>query len=520
VLRIYPNPATSGDQVAIQATASYQGDKIELVIQPPPDSGIPSCTIGPSTNTLSWSFDVTLATPSGGYLITANDITSNTRTSNTLVIQGPQQAPPNYPFLSLSSNSVQQGTPVYIIATGNPSSDGVEVYISGPGYSLAMPGTLVAETTSTSPIAAYTFNGINAAGTYTITALDSATNLQVSSTLSVLAPVTPPVQLPKSGLFFNAETWYGVAIIAVLLVIMVAAMVYALAGVISSSSARTWARIQIYEALLSLMLLIAFITFSYLFFLNPQQAYSSIGLLPAACHANNINTLFNLSACDLGTFTSSAYTYFASTIYLGFIVSTSPGMSVKLEAPTQPQTYIKAALTDIIPGGAAGIVGMVMNVLLIALVLNQVQLLLLSGSLLFLSLLVTLGIIVRTFGFTRTFGGAMIALGLGLGFVYPLLVSITYGFIGTASPQVNIFTLPTLVGAGINLIFGFVLGQGVSGVLFQAQQLQYLLGLGYVAVGLTFVPFLNFIILDAFIVDFSKAVGERVDFMSLMSGLV
>ncbi|EQD57918.1 hypothetical protein B2A_04611, partial [mine drainage metagenome] len=38
--------------------------------------------------------------------------------------------------------------------------------------------------------------------------------------------------------------------------------------------------------------------------------------------------------------------------------------------------------------------------------------------------------------------------------------------------------------------------------------------------GLTFIPFLNFTILDAFIVDFSKVMGEKVSFMALLSNLV
>ena len=517
-LYIIPNPAVVGDTVVLQGVASSSSDSIELQIQPPQSTGLSSCTIGPDTGSVTFQFDVVQSVPPGDYIITANDITSNALVSNTLVIQGPQQAPPNLPFLSLSSNSVQEGTDVYITATGNPSSDTVNVYISGPGFSLSLPGTLVASSSPpSSPLASYTFNGQNVPGRYTVTAIDEATSNQVSSTLTVLAPVVTPPSLPQTNLLFRPQTWYGVAIIAVLVVIMIAAMVYALAGVIASSAAKAWARIQIYEALLSMVMLILFIAFSYMFFLNPQGAYASVGLLPNACSTGSVNTLFNLSSCDLGTFTQGAYSYFASLVYAGFIVSMSPGLSVLLELPTQIGISFSTELSSIIPGGVAGMVGTIMSVLLIALVLNHVQLILLSASLLFLSLFVTLGIIARTFGFTRTFGGAMIALGLGLGLVYPMLVSITYGFIAANAPSSSIVAE---VGSGINILLGFVFGQGVNGAFFQGSQLNYLLGLGYVAVGLTFVPFLNFIILDAFIVDFSKAVGERIDFMSLMTGLV
>ena len=44
--------------------------------------------------------------------------------------------------------------------------------------------------------------------------------------------------------------------------------------------------------------------------------------------------------------------------------------------------------------------------------------------------------------------------------------------------------------------------------------------LGYMLAGFTFIPFLNFIIVDTFIIDFSQAIGERMDFMSLLAGVV
>ena len=34
------------------------------------------------------------------------------------------------------------------------------------------------------------------------------------------------------------------------------------------------------------------------------------------------------------------------------------------------------------------------------------------------------------------------------------------------------------------------------------------------------IPFLNFIIVDVFVIDFSQAVGERMDFLRLFTALV
>ena len=198
-------------------------------------------------------------------------------------------------------------------------------------------------------------------------------------------------------------------------------------------------------------------------------------------------------------------------MYLGFVASLAPGVTLQVKAPGAPEIYFKSDLPSIIPGGVAGILGIALNVLLVMLILNQVQLMLLSSSLLFLALFTVMGLILRTFGFTRTFGGAMIALGLGLGLVYPLLVSVTYGFI---TPHIAQASLANDFANGLGLLYAFIFGSLSSG------SADFLARLGYVIMGLTFVPFLNFIILDAFIVDFSKSVGERIDFMSMMTGMI
>ncbi|MCL4411596.1 hypothetical protein M1329_01515 [Candidatus Marsarchaeota archaeon] len=164
------------------------------------------------------------------------------------------------------------------------------------------------------------------------------------------------------------------------------------------------------------------------------------------------------------------------------------------------------------PGGTAGIISIAASALLTALVLNQVQVILLSSSLLFLSLFVTIGIVARTFGFTRTFGGAMIAIGLGVGLIYPLLVTLTYGFI---DPQLASANLAVDISNAVQLIIGIVFTSSIPAGLSA-----FFMKLGYLITGLTFIPFLNFIIVDAFIVDFSKAIGERIDFMSMMTSFI
>lgn len=306
--------------------------------------------------------------------------------------------------------------------------------------------------------------------------------------------------------------WEAIAIIVTLITITAAALVFALAGTINSPTARTWSRMQIYEALLSIAILLIFSFFAYLFLINPQHAFGAIGLLPSQCSGNNVFDIFTLATCDLSTFNNDAFslagTLYKATYYLGF----APGFSVTT-APLPAQPYIKgsAELPSILAPSIETSLSLAFNGILAMLVLNQVQLLLISASMLFLFVFFALGIIARTFGFSRSFGGVLIAFALGLGLIYPILVSLTYGFI---SVQLNIYPISSDLGT---LLLGLIspIAQTSTTVLTTLA-----VSAGYYVAGLTFIPFLNFLILDAFIVDFSKSIGEKIDFMSLLSGLV
>ncbi|MEM3460077.1 MAG: hypothetical protein QXO24_02535, partial [Candidatus Micrarchaeaceae archaeon] len=67
---------------------------------------------------------------------------------------------------------------------------------------------------------------------------------------------------------------------------------------------------------------------------------------------------------------------------------------------------------------------------------------------------------------------------------------------------------------------GGILSIAVSATPEASAILSVLMYLGIFAIGLLFIPILNFIILDAFIIDFSRAVGEKIDFMSLLVRMV
>jgi hypothetical protein len=325
-----------------------------------------------------------------------------------------------------------------------------------------------------------------------------------------------------SVLHFSELPWIPVATVAVLSVITVAAIVYALSGTISSTNARNWARVQIYEALLSLVLILIFGAFSYLFFINPQGAFGALNLVPSTAgtlQCNKAADIFQLASCDLSMFNLATFKLANVWYLMAFFVSMIPGLSINF-APIPVVAGLGASL------GVGGIIPLIDPPLLMfafggtltVMLLQIIQLIMISSSLLFLSLFLTLGLISRTFGFARSFGGAMIAFGLGLGLIYPLLTCVTYGYIDVHAH------LDCLASSACQTLFSetaiFRAVMGLMTTTGSSMMSPFYLQLGYLLAGLTFIPFLNFIILDAFIIDFSQAIGERMDFMSLLAGIV
>jgi hypothetical protein len=318
-----------------------------------------------------------------------------------------------------------------------------------------------------------------------------------------------------------------VAGVAVLAVMSVAALVYILSGISASQNAKRWARVQIYEALLSIIMLAILGTFWYVFMLNPQTAYQSLGMVPtystysggtpsgAPPDCSTATNIFALSQCDLNFFTDLVYDVGQLVMYVPFVTGLFPGISIGITPFKGLSLSIYVA--SLLPPTIGQMFSIGLKAFLMCALISQLQVLLLACAPFFLAFFLVMGLVARTLGFTRSFGGAMIALGLGLGLVYPLLISITYGYIDS---QLISLGVVTLLGQGAFLtyfqiifsLFGIIAAQSNSAVLF-AQ-------FGYLIAGFTFIPFLNFLILDAFIVDFSKAFGEKLDFMSLLSGLI
>ncbi len=347
--------------------------------------------------------------------------------------------------------------------------------------------------------------------------------LALSSVFVIAAPSaasTFPSAFPVSPV-----GWEGVAIAAVLLIIAISAIMYMLSGLAGSPEMRGWSMNQITEGIISIVLLLIFIAFAYLFLFNPTVAYSTIGFLPSQC--NGATTMYSLASCDIGTFTGYANTMAQFLFFLSFFSGLSPGYSVTITTPLSGVVF-SFGLNNVIPIQEESLLSSGFSALFFLMLLNQVQVILIAGALLFLSLFLTIGMIARTFGVTRSFGGGLIAFGLGLGLVYPLLVTISYGIINVNLVSFSFgSTLSGAIQAFLGVIFGAlangITGTGTIDLCFFAGAnggCGFIQQIGYLVVGLTFIPIINFTILDVFIRDLSRLMGEQMEFLAILGNLI
>jgi hypothetical protein len=375
----------------------------------------------------------------------------------------------------------------------------------------------------------------------------------------VLGMLAAAPQLP-----ITPTTWFLFALIGALSVAGVAAMVYMLAPLMASKGMRQWAVMQAYEAVLSIALILVFLAFTWIFFINPQASFQASNLVPVGC--TGASNIFTLSVCDLAQFQNASYAIVRFTyeynLYKSLIpglmitvmpVPTSPGINISITIPNVLQTLVLGTLDSF-----DSLVSTYLNDIVVFLLFGQVQLIVLSGSLLFFSFFMAAGLIARVFGFSRSFGGAMIAFGIGLGLLYPLITAITYGFIDVSANTACLQSLQCAAGAATlsigqnagNIALGgatsitntagsyanfliqlLTLGLSGNGLIpsVSGASLSTSVGaalasvfdeFGYILSGLTVIPVINIFIVDVFIVDFSSAIGEKMSFMQLFKGMV
>ena len=177
----------------------------------------------------------------------------------------------------------------------------------------------------------------------------------------------------------------------------------------------------------------------------------------------------------------STYTYAPGASGLGIVITFGAGLS-------QVSSSFSSALVMIT----------------IAQVLTKAQILLIKIAGALFGYLLPAGIVLRAFGITRGFGGALIAIAIGFYLIYPLAVVFSYGMVlNNVHNQVN--SMPS--GGGMDVDSW----QSDSGGLFGS-----VCGIvGTVLVGAVIIPFIAFVIVVAFVKGLSAAIGDEVDVSNL-----
>lgn len=330
-------------------------------------------------------------------------------------------------------------------------------------------------------------------------------------------------------------SWFPVVSLAVLAFLVVLIVVYMLSPLVGRTDIRSWTKIKGYELLLSLVLIGIFASFSTeICVIDPKPYLIQVQILPSSCNNNNINNLYAVSICDMSQF-NSYMNYMNTFLYyvlLTFAIQPAFGVSVSIGGTAQGTVLggtggvgVSVSHIELTPAQASiKYLGPVLDGLYTLVLINKMQLLLLSSSLVIFSIFMAIGLIARAFGVGRTFGGAMIAFALGIGFVYPLVATINYGFLD--------YGLQNSIAQSAGSLYPALLLTPVITVLsllasypniapFLSYIPEYVFEFaGLISMGMLFVPLINFVILDTFIIDFSTAIGERMDFMSLLTRIL
>jgi len=332
--------------------------------------------------------------------------------------------------------------------------------------------------------------------------------------------------------------WFPITLIAATLIIVILAVIYLFAPLIGREDIRRNIGIMIYQTLFGIVLIMAFGIFAtWLCSFNAESLLQNLHLIlvkiPPGLTIPYNGNLYETALYDLYLFTN--YGALANTNGLSSLLylALNTGPSFKIQIDYEPGVQYLGVSEDV-SFTASSILNSYMSYMNQALywlfIINDLQFIIISAAPIIFAIFVSIGLIARIFGFSRNFGGSLIALGVGIGFVYPLMVSITYGFINVAYSQLfnNIFmnTVANAFGTNlqsvlVRLAIGRITG-GISTAVDVFLSLIYTIVniVGFTATASLILPILNFVVVNTFVIDFSQAFGERLDFMSLLTSIV
>ncbi len=361
----------------------------------------------------------------------------------------------------------------------------------------------------------------------------------------------------------GSNIWFPIVLIGVLLVISVVGILYAIAPLLGRTDIRVWARAKIFDGGVTIIFALIFISFSSALYYTPlSQLYYNTGLLPYSCTPQSVatagassadllsqqtfvqisnkytppsdqDTLYGIASCDIYAYNQDVAQFVQNVFYFALVAGVSPSITIFPQAEIGFSATMQLVPTSVPFQYIVPLMGALFGLI----IASQMLQILVEVSMLLFSIFMVVGLVARSFGITRSFGGAMIAFGLGIGFIYPLLISVSYGFLlnaiahrpaigGGIMPTIGVLLSPTqLIGTVVQSMFSaFFLGSSTAlsniANLFTPILGPIFLWGGLVAIGLTIMPLLNLVIVDAFIIDFSRAVGERMDLLSVLTRII
>ncbi len=333
--------------------------------------------------------------------------------------------------------------------------------------------------------------------------------------------------------------WQPVVIMATFIVFLVAGLAYILAGVANHRGVRLWAINQVYEGIVTLIFALFFIGLvQWACTLDAHMLGDDVKCAPCpeavagadptlACTQPAFFNIQNLTVANhCGTFKVAEFyvqdfrntieqAFTTVAVLNGFIAFASTFTWYTAPGGIGMQVSLGHGLTQVSQSLSMGI-----SAIGVGLLLAMAQVLLVRISEQLFGYLMVAGLLLRSFGATRGFGGSLIAIAVGFFLVYPLAIVLLYGLllnnlhndyqdlVGATQSSSNAFSgiqdaLASInnminpvawIGNGVNAAFGFI---------------------ATLAVGIIFIPLVIFIVLISFIKGLSAAIGEEVDVSNL-----
>ncbi|MGC8547546.1 MAG: hypothetical protein ACP5MC_00900 [Candidatus Micrarchaeia archaeon] len=304
--------------------------------------------------------------------------------------------------------------------------------------------------------------------------------------------------------------WMPVAVVGAVAILAIVALIYELSPLFGRNDLRIWARTEIYEVLFSLLLIGIFVAIFAIFTkINFKSAYGP--LVPTSCSQSSPD-LYSLSMCEMSSFESNVSAVNQIGFAIAFVIASALSWQGQFSLPLGVAKISGSTILTLAPQSMLSSYLLYISMLFSFYILSRILLLLLATAPILVSIFMAIGLISRIFSITRSFGGAMIAFGVGIGIILPLLLATTYGFIDVALQ--NSYAANDL--RGLSVIWNGP--EAILGLL-TFTNINFLIPIAIVFVGLLFIPVIDLVLVDVFIRDFSQAVGERMDFLSLMTNI-